>query len=823
VTASQLVAAHPPIDFGATIGATITLPDGTLESFSRRSANGHVSIFRTRSADNGCNWSEPEAIVHLTVESWGGPMPLLDRDGELHFVIPKVRGNGRKPAVDRFIDLWHLRSTGGRAKWSEPQRIFEGYCGSLQGVFQLKNGRIIAPFADWLPDVRTAPPTGPSVTTCVYSDDGGKTWRRSPAKLTAPCHDGYNGSNYGACEPTLIELKDGRVWMLIRTQDGFLYESFSTDGVDWLPAKRSRFHSSNSPAFPVRLPDGRIVVFWNNCEMCPRPGKDGVYSGRDALHAAISSDEGKTWRGFREVYRDATRNGSPPKDGDRGTAYPQATVTKDGKILLVSGQGADRRRRFLVDPEWLLETSQSENFLNLDAWHLFKGVGPAKRFWRDREQGSKLIPHPNKPGAKVLHIRDADGAVWNFPAARRGKLTLRLCAQKDFGGAQISLTDRMFEPCDDNGEKLAVFTLPIGRDGAMLKAGQWHSLGLAWDDKRCAVTLDGNPAGNLVSRTPASDGLSYLRLRSTAPTVDTAGFLVESVNVIAAEWEPIAPLPEPNGGMICYADGEDIIVAGGTNWENDTKHWLTKRWCFDSTWKPLSPLPAPLAYATVAGNFTAGGSDGQKSLDAILEWKADRPPRQLARLPHPVTLAGAGFAGDRLFVIGGTADIAELSTVTARCFEWRDGLKSLPDYPAGPTALVAVAAGKRSVFAFTGATWDVASKQVVNRNAAFAFDLAKRAWKPIRPYPFAARGVAAVPLDEKQIFLAGGYKNEGFTDESFIYNIASDRYEPGVRLPICGMVHLVKTREWLWVLGGEDRPKHRSAACWRIRLSELAR
>jgi hypothetical protein len=488
------------------------LPDGALETFYRRSASGHVSIFRTRSTDNGRNWSEPEAIVHLTVEPWGGPIPLLDHDGELHFVISKARGNGRKPAVDRFIDLWHLRSTGGRTKWSEPQRIFEGYCGSLQGVFQLKNGRIIAPFADWLPNVRTAPPTGPSVTTCVYSDDGGKTWHRSLAKLTSPCHDGANLANYGACEPTLIELKDGRVWMLIRTQDGFLYESFSPDGADWSPAKRSRFHSSNSPAFPVRLPDGRIVVFWNNCEHCPRLGNEGVYSGRDALHAAISSDEGKTWRGFREVYRDPTRNSSPPKDGDRGTAYPHATVTKDGKILLTSGQGAERRRRFLVDPDWLLETSQSENFANTDAWHLFKSVGPAKRFWRDRVQGPKLIP-----GKNVLEIRDNDGAVWNFPAARRGELTLRIS-----GSGQISLTDRMFEPCDDTGEKLAAFTMPISTES-------WQTLRLTWNEKQCAVSLDDKPASNLTARAPAGDGLSYLRLRSSA------GLLVESVNFTAVE------------------------------------------------------------------------------------------------------------------------------------------------------------------------------------------------------------------------------------------------------------------------------------------------
>ncbi|MEW6304015.1 MAG: sialidase family protein [Verrucomicrobiota bacterium] len=539
-------AASPPLDLGTNHAATpgapnyanaaVTFPDGALESFFRRAAQGHVSIFRTRSTDHGRTWSAPEAIVHLSVESWGGPMPLLARDGELHFVIPKVRGEGRKPAVDRFIDLWHVRSTDGRTKWSAPQRIFEGYCGALQCVVQLKSGRIIAPFADWLPGVATAPPTGPSVTTAVYSDDGGRTWQRSPAKLTAPCHAGYNGSNYGACEPTILELRDGRVWMLIRTQDGFLYESFSADGVNWIDARRTRFYSSNSPAFPLRLADGRLVVFWNNCEMPPRAGKDGVYGGRDALHAAISADEGKTWRGFREVYRDPNRHASPPLDGDRGTAYPHATLTAAGKILLVSGQGANLRRRLLIDPEWLLEKQQEEHFASLDAWHVFKGFGPAKRFWRDRTQGPQLIAHPDKPDAKALHLRrpderDADGAAWNFPSAQRGKLTLRLRPQPGFAGGRISLTDRMFDPCDDNGEKLAAFSFPFDATGPF-QSGRWHTVEFVWDTamKQCAVTFEGKTT-TLAQQHAAPNGLCYVRLRSTASALDHAGFLVESAKV----------------------------------------------------------------------------------------------------------------------------------------------------------------------------------------------------------------------------------------------------------------------------------------------------
>lgn len=547
---------QPPIDLGPGntqaeginyASAAVTHPDGTLEAFFRRSHAGHVSIFRVRSTENGHTWTEAEPLLHLPVAPWGGPMPLLDSEGELHFVIPRVRGEGRNPAVDRFIDLYHIRSLDKQTTWTEPQRIFEGYCGAIQGVFQLNNGRIIAPFADWIANRPRTPPTGPSETTCVYSDDGGKTWLESESRLTAPCFEEYNGGNYGACEPTLIELSDGRVWMLIRTQTGKLYESFSPDGAQWSEAMPSAFYSSNSPAFPIRLNDGRIVLFWNNCEMPPRVDGDGVYGGRDALHAAISDDEGLTWRGFREVYRDPTRNGTPPKNGDRGTAYPHATLTGDGKILLVSGQGAERRRRFLIDPDWLLETHAEAGMTSLEEWHVFKGFGPAARFWRDRTQGAELVPHPDSPESSqhVLYLRkpderDADGACWNFPSASSGTLKIRLRCEPDFGGAQISLTDRFFDPCDDAGEATATFSVTIDpkyqvAEDTKFTPGRWHDLQLKWNRDECQISLDGNPIMTLNTQEPPTHGLSYLRLRSLAREPDRNGFYVESVVVDATD------------------------------------------------------------------------------------------------------------------------------------------------------------------------------------------------------------------------------------------------------------------------------------------------
>lgn len=38
--------------------------------------------------------------------------------------------------------------------------------------------------------------------------------------------------------------------------------------------------------------------------------------------------------------------------------------------------------------------------------------------------------------------------------------------------------------------------------------------------------------------------------------------------VVHAEgWEPLPPLPEPNGGFILGVQNEKIAIVGGTNWE----------------------------------------------------------------------------------------------------------------------------------------------------------------------------------------------------------------------------------------------------------------
>lgn len=549
----------PPEVFFQEAGYTppARLPDGRLIRFRMHRDGNTVSY---TSCDGGRTWKKLRVEGKHKIN-----IPLVDSDGELHAVALVLRDNpGRRIAIDRFIDVWYVRTVENRTRWLEPKMIYKGYCGALLDFKQLSNGRLIVPFAYWVGGRPCAPPIGANVVTCYYSDDLGKTWKKSDADLTAPCYPNFNGNNYGADEPAVLELKDGRLWMLMRTQTGFLYESFSTDmGTTWIDARPSRFHCSTSPPMLSRLSDGRIIVLWNNYEMPPRHKGAGVYGGRDSLSAAISDDEGKTWRGFREVYRDPFRNDPPPPRCDRGTAYPTPPVMVDGKVLFLTGQGPKRRNLICFDPRWLTLTHHEDDFSNdVKDWIVFKAFGPAKGYWRNRVQGPVVIDHPTKPGAKVLHIRrpdekNPDGAVWNFPIGAAGTLTLRVMLNQGFGGGSIALNDHCFNPCDDNGERAAIFRVPIKKDGQFgsgpkLEPGRWYTLTFNWDLSRrgCAVTVDGKKAGTLRQRNPTGNGICYLRLRSTAEQVDLAGYLVDSVAVDIAD--PVAPARTHKENMLIF-------------------------------------------------------------------------------------------------------------------------------------------------------------------------------------------------------------------------------------------------------------------------------
>ena len=80
--------------------------------------------------------------------------------------------------------------------------------------------------------------------------------------------------------------------MLIRTNKGYLYQSFSkNDGRSWKLPTPANPVSTDSMASLLRFSDNRILVFWCSDQ---RPDNLSSYAneGREVVHAAISADEG---------------------------------------------------------------------------------------------------------------------------------------------------------------------------------------------------------------------------------------------------------------------------------------------------------------------------------------------------------------------------------------------------------------------------------------------------------------------------------------------------------------------------------------------------
>ncbi|WP_417849508.1 exo-alpha-sialidase [Thalassoglobus sp.] len=155
-------------------------------------------------------------------------------------------------------------------------------------VVQLSTGRLLAPVAS-TPNVQGG---GHFICRCWFSDDFGQTWQESEGKIDLP--------KRGAMEPEVIELKDGRVMMIIRTQLGTISTSFSEDGGNhWSePSHLEGIIAPEAPSTIRRIPStGDLLLVWNNTF------KDGEGHGgkRTPLTAAISSDEGKTWKHVKNL------------------------------------------------------------------------------------------------------------------------------------------------------------------------------------------------------------------------------------------------------------------------------------------------------------------------------------------------------------------------------------------------------------------------------------------------------------------------------------------------------------------------------------------
>ena len=309
--------------------------------------------------------------------------------------------------------------------------------------------------------------------------------------------------------------------------------------------------------------------------------------------------------------------------------------------------------------------------------------------------------------------------------------------------------------------------------------------------------------------------------------------LLQSVAAAPARWERLAPLPVGNGGFVGGPISGEIVVAGGTTWQGDNKIWLDRIWVYSpvrNAWREAGRLEAPVAYA-VAGQvgdtvWYASGSSGGVTHRSLWALEGDLAPRLISRLDRGFVYAAGARIGLALYVVGGTDDQARLDRITNQflAIDLKTGaVTRLPDYPETSLTTGTAAAVGTQLFVFGGARWDATKNTVINHATAHTYSVETQRWEALPALPHPGRGYTAVSLDDRHIFLAGGYRNDTveFTADAYLFDVQRKTYTTTISLPYAGMVGIVKSGEWLYCLGGEDRKKHRADATYRIKWASL--
>lgn len=316
-------------------------PDLPLGPFVRLGDGAILTVNDTKalvSRDEGATWQEqplfgPDQNLSVSTER----ALVRTRNGVLVLVFMNMKDykfawNAEKslPEPGTRLHVWSIRSTDDGKTWTDAQMIYEGYSGDIHDMIQTSDGHLIAPVQVLLYD------EGRHALFPRFSTDDGKTWQR--ANLLDL---GGRGHHDGLIEPTLVELRDGRVWMLCRTNLERFWSAYSDNGGEkWRVLQPSDIPASSAPGQMKRLQSGRLVLAWNRplpegATEFPKTGGDRQWSDtpvsnhRAELSLAFSDDDGQTWSTPAVIAR-------RPKDS---LAYPYIFEHKPGELWVTTMQG----------------------------------------------------------------------------------------------------------------------------------------------------------------------------------------------------------------------------------------------------------------------------------------------------------------------------------------------------------------------------------------------------------------------------------------------------------------------------------------------------
>ena len=277
-------------------------------------------------------------VSHDGGQTWGAPRTLQENTGGMNVMSVTLRRNGSEISMYYLqkndvndLDMF-VRASSDEGKTFGKATLVTADSGyhviNNDRVTQLSSGRLLVPAAS-TSDVKTV---NHFVSHCYISDDVGKTWRNGNGHVDAP--------KRGAMEPEVVELNDGRVLMIVRTQLGYIGKSYSSDGGEtWSKLESLGVRAPEAPSTLRRIPStGDLVLIFNDT-FTPGAGHGGK---RTPLTAAISSDEGLTWKNVGNLESDASKTFS----------YTSLTFVRDRAVMSYweSGEGRQLSCRFRSIP-----------------------------------------------------------------------------------------------------------------------------------------------------------------------------------------------------------------------------------------------------------------------------------------------------------------------------------------------------------------------------------------------------------------------------------------------------------------------------------------
>lgn len=219
------------------------------------------------------------------------------------------------------LPTYTCRSTDDGKTWEAPVKLSDPWCGCIHSLIQMKSGRIVLVGQEIIPQWRHA-------TVMWASDDLGKTWQRGDMlDYGVGTHD-----HAGSLEGSVIERKDGSLYLLLRTEAGFLWEATSRDGLKWTGLKQTTIQSVTCCPQMARLSDGRIALLWN----APPRHDPKSGSSRVELSLAFSEDETASWSKPVIVAANYVPGGR--------VSYPYLYERKPGELWITTMQGGLRMK-----------------------------------------------------------------------------------------------------------------------------------------------------------------------------------------------------------------------------------------------------------------------------------------------------------------------------------------------------------------------------------------------------------------------------------------------------------------------------------------------